>query len=75
VCLLIFQAYTRIDETHGPRSKIPSKKSRQAALRRGGITSGVKGLITSLLTNLLIIFTNRENRKYLGGKHSYSTDV
>jgi hypothetical protein len=29
---------------HGSRSKISSKKSRQAALR-GGIYSGVKGLI------------------------------
>jgi iron-sulfur cluster repair protein YtfE (RIC family) len=31
VHLLVFQAY--INETHGSRSKIPSKKSRQAALR------------------------------------------
>jgi hypothetical protein len=30
---------------HGSRSKIPSKKSRQAALR-GGIYSGVKWLIS-----------------------------
>jgi hypothetical protein len=29
---------------HGSRSKIPSKKSRQVALR-GGFNSGVKGLI------------------------------
>jgi hypothetical protein len=29
---------------HGPRSKIPSKKSRQAALP-GGFNFGVKGLI------------------------------
>jgi hypothetical protein len=29
---------------HGPISKIPSKKSRQAALR-GGFNSGVKGFI------------------------------
>jgi hypothetical protein len=39
--LLAFHTY--INEMHGSRSKIPSKKSRQAALR-GGITSGVKGL-------------------------------
>jgi hypothetical protein len=31
--LLAFHAY--INEMHGLRSKIPSKKSRQAALRRG----------------------------------------
>jgi hypothetical protein len=32
VYLLVFQAY--INEMHGSRSKIPSKKSRQAALGR-----------------------------------------
>jgi hypothetical protein len=31
--LLVFHAY--INEIHGSRSKIPSKKSRQAALRGG----------------------------------------
>jgi hypothetical protein len=31
--LLVFYAY--INEMHGSRSKIPSKKSRQAALRGG----------------------------------------
>jgi hypothetical protein len=31
--LLVFHAY--INEMHGSRSKIPSKKSRQAALRGG----------------------------------------
>jgi hypothetical protein len=31
--LLVFQAY--INEMHGSRSKIPSEKSLQAALRRG----------------------------------------
>jgi hypothetical protein len=41
VYLLVFHAY--INEMHGSRSKIPSKKSRQAALR--GFNSGVKGLI------------------------------
>jgi hypothetical protein len=30
LCLLIFHAY--INEMHGSRSKIPNKKSRQAAL-------------------------------------------
>jgi hypothetical protein len=33
VCVLIFHAY--INEMYGSRSKIPSKKSRQAALRGG----------------------------------------
>jgi hypothetical protein len=33
VHLLVFYAY--INETHGSRSKIPSKKSSQAALRGG----------------------------------------
>jgi hypothetical protein len=33
-----------MNEMHGSRSKIPSKKSRQAALREG-FNSGVKGLI------------------------------
>jgi hypothetical protein len=33
VYLLVFHAY--INKMHGSRSKIPSKKSRQAALRRG----------------------------------------
>jgi hypothetical protein len=42
VCLLVFHAY--INEIHGSRSKIPSKNSRQAALREG-FNSGVKGLI------------------------------
>jgi hypothetical protein len=36
---------------HGPRSKIPSKKSRQAALQ-GWIHFGVKGL------NTIILFKN-----------------
>jgi hypothetical protein len=31
--LLVFQAY--INQIHGSRSKIPSKKTRQAALRGG----------------------------------------
>jgi hypothetical protein len=35
--------HTYIKEMHGSRSKIPSKKSRQAALR-GGFNSGFKGL-------------------------------
>jgi hypothetical protein len=42
VYLLVFHAY--INEMHSSRSKIPSKKSRQAALL-GGINFGVKGLI------------------------------
>jgi hypothetical protein len=33
VYLLVFHAY--INEIHGSRGKIPSKKSRQAALRGG----------------------------------------
>jgi hypothetical protein len=41
---LVFHAYTSINEMHGSRSKIPSKKSRQSALR-GGINFGVKGLM------------------------------
>jgi hypothetical protein len=41
VYLLDFHAY--INEMHGSRSKIPSKKSRQAALR-GEFNSGIKGL-------------------------------
>jgi hypothetical protein len=41
VYLLVYHAY--VNEMHGSRSKIPSKKSRQAALREG-IYSGVKGL-------------------------------
>jgi hypothetical protein len=40
----LFGFHTYINEMHGSRSKIPSKKSRQAALR-GGIYSGGKGLI------------------------------
>jgi hypothetical protein len=40
--MLVFHAY--IKKMHGSRSKIPSKKSHQAALR-GGFNSGVKGLI------------------------------
>jgi hypothetical protein len=35
VYLLVFHAYARINEMRGPRSKIPSKKSRHAALRGG----------------------------------------
>jgi hypothetical protein len=43
VYLLVFHAY--INEMHGSRSKIPSKKYRQAALRCAeGFNSGVKGL-------------------------------
>jgi hypothetical protein len=38
VYLLVFHAY--INEMHGSRSKIPSKKSHQAE----GFNSGVKGL-------------------------------
>jgi hypothetical protein len=41
VYLLVFHAY--IKEMHSSRSKIPSKTSRQPALR-GGFNSGVKGL-------------------------------
>jgi hypothetical protein len=40
--LLFFHAYDYINEMYGSRSKIPSKKSRQAALH-GVINSGVKG--------------------------------
>jgi hypothetical protein len=46
VYLLVFQTYVK--EMHGSRSKIRSKISRQAALR-GGIKSGVKGLILAHL--------------------------
>jgi hypothetical protein len=42
VYLLVFNAY--INEMHGSRRKIPSKNSRQAALRRG-VYSGVKELV------------------------------
>jgi hypothetical protein len=45
VYLLVFHAY--VNEIHGSRSKIPSKKSRQAALR-GGFNSGIKGLRNGL---------------------------
>jgi hypothetical protein len=48
VYLLAFHAY--IYEIHGSRSKIPSKKSRQAALCGGGFNSGVKGLNESYTT-------------------------
>jgi hypothetical protein len=41
--LLVFHAYEYINEIHGSRSKIPSKKSRPPALR-GGFNFGVKGL-------------------------------
>jgi hypothetical protein len=44
VYLLAFHAY--INEMRDSRSKIPSKKSGQAALY-GGIDSGVKGLTLS----------------------------
>jgi hypothetical protein len=40
--LLVFHAY--IKEMHGSRSKVPSKKSRQAACAVE-FNSGVKGLI------------------------------
>jgi hypothetical protein len=39
---------------HGSRSKIPSKKSRQAALR-GVFNSGVKGVI--IFKNIRYLFT------------------
>jgi hypothetical protein len=35
VYLLVLHAYTSINEMYVSRSKIPSKKSRQAALRGG----------------------------------------
>jgi hypothetical protein len=40
--MLVFHAY--INEMHGSRSKIPSKKSREAAFAEG-FNSGVKGLM------------------------------
>jgi hypothetical protein len=58
VYLLAFQAY--INEMHGSRSKISSKKSRQAALR-GGFNSGVRGLMHTvplLLRHSLFIYVS-----------------